>query len=811
MTSKRPRNVSQPTTGFRKAVIGGSHKTARRNTFIACSHQAFLAMNSHPPLRLVASLAAILVALASFLCACPAQAEETSRPLKENADDMLKIGVPEQTQSTKGKRNGESKLPRVLLLGDSISGGYAGQVNLNGKALTVRCGNGGPTTVGVKYLDEVLQQLGDEPWDLIHFNWGLHDMTFQTRMAPEERGIDQYAARLEQLVVRLKKTGAKLIWATTTPWCPEPYEYAATRLKVKLQYSAEEEKQWKDAALNVMKKHDIPVNDLHALLLPNLNDYLNKPDDIHFNRKGDVAMGRKIADVIGECLQLDLGEGTPADPASIKDIKAYCLDFNWAGKSPAPPGLWKDADPAQHVAWYKAMGANVIQTFCVSINGYAWYKNGFVPEQPGLKHDFLTEVVKLGHKEGMLVFGYYCIALNKKWGTDHPELSYDLDTAYHIPYTDEYLAYLSASIADAVTKTGIDGFMMDWLWMPTRKSQKNAAGKWLDCEKKLYQQLMGEPFPGEDKLGAKDLAYSRKAIDRCWKAIRAAAKKANPKCILWLTSNSINHPHVNGSDMYKETDWLMNESGDMAGIDAVRAMVGKHTRLITCLARWNGQDASVVIPAALAAGVGLYGFTAPRDGVGLVPLDGIFPHQVGGLNGDDRSIAMLARAYQGKSIEAIWANGVFVEPAVPAPFQIRIEQGGRGPQNSARVLFEKASAVVTVHSIIAKGRAQLTRRGEHWPDSLVIRFSWPVYVGGPSSFRMASNAVGFQVSLNDPHKVSSQKMEGRLDLDRLKVAVDKAGDTSLKVVVTRTKQTVDIQIPAELTAGNPEVIAFEWN
>ena len=66
-------------------------------------------------------------------------------------------------------------------------------------------------------------------------------------------------------------------------------------------------------------------------------------------------------------------------------IKAYCLDFNWAptnrrGRPFAKPGQWAGADPAAHVAWYKAMGANVIQTFAVSTNGYAWYKNGFVPE-----------------------------------------------------------------------------------------------------------------------------------------------------------------------------------------------------------------------------------------------------------------------------------------------------------------------------------------------------------------------------------------------------------------------------------------------
>ena len=222
----------------------------------------------------------------------------------------------------------------------------------------------------------------------------------------------------------------------------------------------------------------------------------------------------------------------PATPGKIKDIKAYCLDFNWAAtgrkrKPFAAPGTWAGADPAQHVAWYKAMGANVIQTFCVSTNGYAWYKNGFVPEQPGLKHDFLPEVLKLGHKEGMLVFGYFCISANPVWGAAHPEQSYGTPTSYHIPYTDDYLAYLSSSISDAVRKTGIDGFMIDWLWMPERKSTE---GKWLDSEKNLYQQLMGEPFPGEDQVTEKSpqfLAYSRKAIDRCWKAVRKAAKDTN--------------------------------------------------------------------------------------------------------------------------------------------------------------------------------------------------------------------------------------------------------------------------------------------
>lgn len=68
-------------------------------------------------------------------------------------------------------------------------------------------------------------------------------------------------------------------------------------------------------------------------------------------------------------------------PSSAQNIKAFCWDVNWAVKDDprntgingfAPPGAWKELDPNEHVSWCEALGVNVIQTFAVSSNGYAW-------------------------------------------------------------------------------------------------------------------------------------------------------------------------------------------------------------------------------------------------------------------------------------------------------------------------------------------------------------------------------------------------------------------------------------------------------
>lgn len=172
----------------------------------------------------------------------------------------------------------DPKLPRVLLIGDSVSRGYTMAVRkaLVGKANVHRAPeNCGGTANGLKKLDV---WLGDGKWDLIHFNFGLHD-----RATP----LADYGDRLEKMVARLQKTGAKLIWASTTP-LPKDEAKKQTSDPI-VERNA--------VAASVMQKHGIGVDDLFGFITPHVATAQN-PKDVHFNAKGYELLGEQVAQSI---------------------------------------------------------------------------------------------------------------------------------------------------------------------------------------------------------------------------------------------------------------------------------------------------------------------------------------------------------------------------------------------------------------------------------------------------------------------------------------------------------------------------------
>ena len=194
-------------------------------------------------------------------------------------------------------------LPNVLILGDSISMGYTPIVQglLAGEADIHRPlnENGGflnceGTTRGLQQLD---QWLGSGKWDVIHFNFGLHDLKHvhpdtgrnsNDPKHPQQADVGTYESNLKEITEKLKSTGAQLVFATTTPY-PDRPGGPLRRADQVAKYNA--------AALRVMAQHKVPVNDLHEFVRPRMNELL-LPNNVHFRAAGSQALARIVADEI---------------------------------------------------------------------------------------------------------------------------------------------------------------------------------------------------------------------------------------------------------------------------------------------------------------------------------------------------------------------------------------------------------------------------------------------------------------------------------------------------------------------------------
>lgn len=177
-------------------------------------------------------------------------------------------------------------LPRVLLIGDSISIGYTEPVRLElkGKANVHRIPENGAATLSVAKLDG---WLGAGHWDVIHFNFGLHDVKY---MENGERQVSpgDYEANLRAIVDRLQKTGARLIWASTTP-VPDARTNPPRKNADVIAYNA--------AARKIMEERGIATDDLYSLVYPRLSE-LQLPANVHYTPEGYNVLARQVAEAI---------------------------------------------------------------------------------------------------------------------------------------------------------------------------------------------------------------------------------------------------------------------------------------------------------------------------------------------------------------------------------------------------------------------------------------------------------------------------------------------------------------------------------
>ena len=201
---------------------------------------------------------------------------------------------------------------------------------------------GGPTTKG---LNGIKKWLGDKKWDLIHFNWGLHDLKYMgpngenLRDPADKKNHQQvppaeYEKNLRKLVDELKKTKAKLIWRNTTP-VPDGAKGRVVGDSVKYNL----------IAAKIMKEHGIQIHDMYSLVEPKMSELMLPKGDVHFKKTGYQILADNAVEVILGSLEPSLTPkqtpGSPRAPPTIEMFDGKTLD-GWD----ADPKFWSVEDGA---------------------------------------------------------------------------------------------------------------------------------------------------------------------------------------------------------------------------------------------------------------------------------------------------------------------------------------------------------------------------------------------------------------------------------------------------------------------------------
>jgi len=173
-------------------------------------------------------------------------------------------------------------LPRVLLIGDSISIAYTLPVRalLKGKANVIRIPVNGQSS---NAPDRITAWLGTGKWDVIHVNFGIWDA--KIRGGKPTTDLATYEKNLHAVVALLKASGAKVIWATTTPI--PPVVKPDTRKFAPLP-------PYNEVALKVMKEEGVAVDDLYNVILPDEAKYQH-PFDVHYTAEGSQILAESVA------------------------------------------------------------------------------------------------------------------------------------------------------------------------------------------------------------------------------------------------------------------------------------------------------------------------------------------------------------------------------------------------------------------------------------------------------------------------------------------------------------------------------------
>lgn len=187
---------------------------------------------------------------------------------------------------------------RVVCIGDSIRMGYEPTVvqELAGWAKVLELGStqGGNTRNVLAHLDEWVAERSP---DIVHLNAGLHDLARDVGPGPVNRvPMDEYRDNLREILSRMQRTGAKVIFALTTPVDLErqhTVSYPINRINQDVIL-------YNEQAVTVAGELGVVLNDLYQVTVDHGAGRMLGPDGVHFSDEGYVVLGKAVAAAIRE-------------------------------------------------------------------------------------------------------------------------------------------------------------------------------------------------------------------------------------------------------------------------------------------------------------------------------------------------------------------------------------------------------------------------------------------------------------------------------------------------------------------------------
>ena len=233
---------------------------------------------------------------ALFLLLLAGRSLAAQEPAKMNEGETVRDAAVPQNKAM-DKIVDVPGLPRVLLIGDSISIAYTVPVRelLKGKANVHRAPvNCQSSTTGLSGTKGPNSWQGDQKWDVIHFNFGIWDSKIVPSTGQPAVSQEAYVKNLLEIAKRLQATGAKVIFATATP-IPDcltslPTSPGALDSKARFFVPLPDRNA---AAVDALKKAGVAIDDLYAAIYPDREKFWN-PKDLHFSPKGSDLLAKAV-------------------------------------------------------------------------------------------------------------------------------------------------------------------------------------------------------------------------------------------------------------------------------------------------------------------------------------------------------------------------------------------------------------------------------------------------------------------------------------------------------------------------------------